>query len=109
MVMFALFFTNCGLCTCFDIFSDIAQNLKYNKCYKNQNKTNKSIKQTETNTEKHDQYKKKQLNTENKQRNAEFYYFQFWFWMKYWKRVRYYRLQIKYEKGVQPMTKERKQ
>jgi hypothetical protein len=49
--------------------------LLYNKCYKNLNKTNISIKQTETNTEKHDQYSKNQLNTENKQRNTEFYYF----------------------------------
>ena len=49
------------------------------------------------------------INTESKQRNAEFYYFQFCFWMKYWNRVKRYRLQIKYEKDVQPMTKERKQ
>ena len=49
--------------------------MQYNKCYKNLNKTNISIKQTETNTEKHDQYNKNQLNTENKQRNTEFYYF----------------------------------
>ena len=64
-------FANSGLCASSNIFSNIVQNLQYNKCYKNQNKTKILIKT------KRNRHRKSIINIQKKHTHT-----QFCFWMK---------------------------